>query len=198
MDFLSEFHAGGNISAAADVVNTLHLLNANPGIANELCKQLAPRGDLDLASMEQVPLLDHVLRESLRMIPPVGVFGRNVLKTKRTVLGDRELPPDTAVMVCMQSVQRSASHWKDPDVFNPDRWANGAVEANPIGSDYFFTFGRGSRICAGAEMAMLCMKVVLASILSRAAVKTSGPFQGVIHCGVIETPELKGRLIPHA
>jgi cytochrome P450 len=99
--------------------------------------------------------------------------------------------------VCAQTVQRSASHWKDPDTFNPDRWANGGVEANPIGSDYFFPFGRGPRMCAGAEMAMLCMKTVLASILSRAAVKTSGPFEGVIHCGVVETPELKGRLVPH-
>jgi len=44
---------------------------------------------------------------------------------------------------------------------------------------------------------MLSMKIVLASILAKADVKTSGPFEGVMHCGVIETPALKGRLIPH-
>ena len=201
VDFLSEFHAGGNISAAAGVVNTLHLLDGNPKIASELYAELAQmtqrKSDFDLAAMEQVPLLDHVLRESLRMIPPVVIYGRSVRKDRKTTLGDREIPPDTAVLICAQTVQRSASHWKDPDMFNPGRWAHGGVEANPIGSDYFFPFGRGPRICAGAEMAMLCMKIILASLLSRAAVKTSGPFKGVLHCGVIETPELKGRLVPH-
>src|SRR5215469_3434329 len=42
VDFLSEFHAGGNISAAAGVVNTLYLLNGNPGVAHDLYSQLAP------------------------------------------------------------------------------------------------------------------------------------------------------------
>lgn len=41
VDFLSEFHAGGNISAAAGVVNTLHLLNRHPEIASQLYAQLA-------------------------------------------------------------------------------------------------------------------------------------------------------------
>lgn len=198
VDFLSEFHAGGNISAAAGVVNTLHLLNTNSKIADRLYAELSKLpANFDLAAMEQVPLLDHVLRESLRMIPPVAIYGRSVNKTRKTVLGSYELPPDTPVLICTEAVQRSASHWQDPDTFNPDRWANGVVEANPVGSDYFFPFGRGPRMCAGAAMAMLCMKIVLGTILSRAAVKTSGPFKGVLHCGVIETPELKGRLVPH-
>jgi len=198
VDFLSEFHAGGNISAAAAVVNTLHLLNGNPTIAQDLYGQLSSRKDtLDLESLEQVPLVDHVLRESLRMIPPVAVYGRNVRKDKSTRLGDYELPPDTPVLVCVATLQRSPEHWKDPEEFNPGRWADGGVEANPIGSDYFFPFGRGPRMCAGAELAMLSMKIVLASILAKADVKTSGPFEGVMHCGVIETPALKGRLLPH-
>jgi cytochrome P450 len=120
-----------------------------------------------------------------------------VLKEKSTTLGDRELPPDTSVMVVTKSVQRSASYWKNPDTFAPDRWANGGVEANPIGSDYFFPFGRGPRMCLGAEFAMFCMRIILASMLSRAAVQTSGPFRGVYHCGVVEAKALRARLIPH-
>lgn len=150
-----------------------------------------------MAAVDDSTLLDHVLRESLRMIPPVVIYGRSVRKDRTTILGDRELPPDTPVLICAETVQRSASHWKDPDTFDPGRWANGGVEANPIGSDYFFPFGRGPRICAGAEMAMLCMKTILASMLAKAEVKTSGPFEGVLHCGVIETPHLKARMVPH-
>ena len=153
--------------------------------------------DFDLAELNQHPFLDHVLRESLRLIPPVPMFARNVRKDKTTTLGGRELPPNTVVMIVMKAVQRSADHWHDPDTFNPDRWATGVVEANPVGSDYFFPFGRGARMCAGAEIAMFCMKIVLATILSRVAVKTSGSFRDVFHCGVVEAKELKARLVPH-
>ena len=202
VDFLSEFHAGGNISAAAGVVNTLHLLNEYPAVGKELYTQLIEMnkgGDgFDLAAMDRVPLLDHVLRESLRMIPPVGVWGRSVKKDRKTILGGRELPPNTPVLICTKTVQRSADHWEDPDTFDPDRWANGGVEANPVGSDYFFPFGRGPRMCAGSEMAILGMKTVLGVILSKAALRTSGPFKAVLHCGVVETPELLGQLIPHS
>jgi cytochrome P450 len=176
-------------------------LNCNPEIAQELYAQLTEmtqrEPDYGLASLEQATLVDHVLRESLRMIPPVAIFGRRVRNDRKTTLGDRELPPNTPVLICAATVQRSAGHWNDPDTFDPGRWANGGVESNPIGSDYFFPFGRGPRICPGADLAMFCMKIVLAAMLSQATVKTSGPFKGVLHCGVVETPELKARLIPH-
>ena len=200
VDFLSEFHAGGNISAAVAVVNTLHLLNSNSQIASELYAQLAQicqRNGISPESMEQVPLLDQVLRESLRMLPPIGVFGRNVRRDKSATLGGHVLPANTAVLMCTAHVQRSPSHWKDPDTFNPGRWTSEVIAANPIGSDYFFPFGRGPRMCAGAEMAMFCMRIILASVLSKAAVKTSGSFRPVLHCGVVETPDLMGRMMPH-
>jgi cytochrome P450 len=199
--YLSNFQAGGDISSAAGLVNTLHLLNRHPEIAGDLYAQLTTMTDgennYDLAAMENVPLLDHVLRESLRLIPPVVIYGRNVKKDRSTTLGGREISPNTPVLVVTGPVQRSADRWEDPHTFKPSRWENGVVEANPIGSDYFFPFGRGPRICVGAEMAMFVMKIILASMLSRATVNTSGPFEGVLHCGVIETPKLRAKLQPH-
>lgn len=196
VDFLSEFHAGGNISAASGVVNTIHLLNQNPEVAKTLSVDLAEmrkeNPDFDLTSLDRHPYVDYALHESLRLIPPVPMFARSVRKDKSTILGGRELPPDTVVLIVMKGVQRSADHWPDPDSFKPDRWANGGIEANPLGSDYFFPFGRGGRMCAGAKLAMFTMKVILATILSKASVQTTGSFADVFHCGVIEAPGLKG------
>ena len=201
VDFLSEFHVGGDVSSAAGIVNTFQLLNENPEIEKKLYSELAEmrrrKPDYDLSSIGESTLLDHVLRESLRLNPPVQVFGRNVRKDKTTTLGGRELPPNTAVMIVAKAVQRSADHWKNPDQFDPDRWANGGVEANPIGSDYFFPFGRGPRMCVGWKIAMFSMKIVLASMLSKVYVKTSGSFKPSLHCGVVETKELKAQLVPH-
>ena len=199
--YLSNFQAGGDISSASGLVNTLYLLDRHPEIASDLHAQLTEMTDgehnYDLAAMEKVTLLDHVLRESLRLIPPVVIYGRSVKKDRSTTLGGREIPPDTPVLVVTKPVQRSADRWEVPDTFKPSRWENGVVEANPIGSDYFFPFGRGPRMCVGADMAMFVMKIILASMLTRATVHTSGPFEGVLHCGVIETPKLRAKLQPH-
>ena len=72
------------------------------------------------------------------------------------------------------------------------------VEANPVGSDYFFPFGRGLRMCMGAEISIFCMKIILASILSKATVTTSGSFERILHCGVVEAKHLKARLAKHS
>jgi cytochrome P450 len=199
VDFLSEFQVGGMMSMAAGLVNTFYLLNGNPDVAKRLYAQLTEmirkKPDYDLATLDELPLLDHVLRESLRLIPPVPVVSRNVRKDRSTMLGGHELPPNTEVMIVASAVQRSASRWKNPDTFDPSRWEGGAVEANPIGSDYFFPFGRGPRMCMGAEIAMFMMKIILASILGKAVVTTNGSFEGVLHCGVVEAPKLKARLV---
>jgi cytochrome P450 len=202
VDFLSEFQAGGDISCAAAIVNTLQLLNQHPAIASRLYADLADlahrKPNYGLADLEQVSLLDHVLRESLRVIPPVALTSRNVKRDRSTVLGGYTIPPNTEVMIAMKHVQRSANHWQDPNTFNPDRWANGGVEANPIGSDYFYPFGRGPRMCAGWEFAMFCMKIILGVMLTRTAVVTSGSFKGIFHCGVVEPKKLRAKFTKQA
>lgn len=199
--FLSNFQAGGDISSAAALVNTFHLLKSNPEVAEELYTELRDlvggEPDYDLASLEKCKLVDYALRESLRMLPPVPLNARNVSKDKKTTLGEHELPPNTQVLIVKQALHRSAEHWQEPDKFDPSRWANGGVEANPLGSDYFFPFGRGARMCPGTELSMFCMKVILTSILSRAAVQTSTPYEQVHHCGVAESKGLRARLVRH-
>jgi cytochrome P450 len=200
--FLSNFQAGGDISGAAGVVNTLHLLSSHPDASDELFANLrdviGSEPDYDLETFEKCTLVDHVLRESLRILPPVPLNSRNVSKGKTTTLGEHEIPADTEILIVKQAIQRSAKHWKDPDKFDPSRWANGGVEANPLGSDYFFPFGRGPRMCPGAKISMFCMKVILTTMLSRVALKTSTPYKQIHHCGVAETKELTARLIPHS
>jgi cytochrome P450 len=202
VDLLSEFQVGGMMSMAAGLASTFYLLNANPEVAQRLYSQLTEmirkKPDYDQAALDEVPLLDHVLRESLRLIPPVPIYSRNVLKDRSAMLGGHELPPDTEVMIVVQALQRSASRWKNPDAFDPSRWENGVVEANPVGSDYFFPFGRGLRMCMGAGISIFCMKIILASILSKASVTTSGSFERILHCGVVEAKHLKARLAKHA
>ncbi len=53
--------------------------------------------DFDAAALEKCPIVDQVLRESMRYLTPVPMVFRNVLKTKSARLGKYDLPPNTVV-----------------------------------------------------------------------------------------------------
>ncbi len=199
--FLGNIHAGGVFSTGTALVNTLYLLNKNPQVLDELTSQVRAlvreRPDFDAAALAGCPLVDQVLLESLRFYAPVPLFFRNVRKDKPARLADRELPPDTVLAVVVRGVQRSAKYWKDPDRFDPSRWAPGAAAS--LESDTFFPFGRGPRTCVGAGMAMFCLRVMLATLLSRSRVviDPNTPYEQFFHCGVGEPKGIMGKFVPH-
>ncbi len=195
--YLGNVHAGGVFSAGTALVNTLYLLSHNPEVTTKLRAQLRTAATEGTA-LEQCTFLDHVLRESMRYLPPVPMFFRNVLKTKPAQLGRYTLPPDTEVNIVIQGIHRSSKYWNDPNRFDPSRWENGSADAASLDSDHYFPFGRGPRICIGASMAMFCMKVLLATILSRVQVSIDSrlPYKQFFHCGVAEPKGIKGMFIP--
>lgn len=195
--YLGNVHAGGVFSAGTALANTLYLLSRHPDVADKLCTEL--RAASSGSVPEQCPLLDRVLRESMRYLPPVPMFFRNVRKTASTQLGTYTLPPDTMVNVVVQGIHRSPKYWKEPDRFDPSRWDSEAMDAHSLDSDRYFPFGRGPRICVGAGLAMFCMKVVLASILSRVQVRidSTAPYRQFFHCGVAEPKGINGSFVPH-
>jgi cytochrome P450 len=178
--YLGNVHAGGVFSTGTALVNTLYFLGKHPEIADKLRE-----------SLMQDPnsrYLDQVLHECLRYYPPVPMFFRNVIKTKSTQLGKYTLPPDTVVYLSAQGVHHSTRYWTDPERFDPERWNNGPVSLDAYEADTFLPFGRGKRICIGATMAMLCMKIMLKSIVTRTQMKMDPgiKLEQFFHCGVAE------------
>lgn len=59
-------------------------------------------------------------------------------------------------------MHRSKRLWKDPHVFNPQRWLTKAAPPEGADRDAFVAFSRGPRNCIGQELALLEIKMVLA------------------------------------
>ena len=53
---------------------------------------------------------------------------------------------------------------QDPELFDPDRWASGSPDAEKL-KENFFPFALGKRNCVGQNLAMLEIKLILASVL---------------------------------
>ena len=142
---------------------TLFLLSQHRDIADALTDEL--RGELhgDAPTVEQLarlPLLDRVVKESLRLFPPAPFTSR--LTTQPVTVEGYDLPTGSEVTVSFYHTHRDPDVFPDPAVFLPSRWET----ATPSVWEYV-PFGAGARQCIGAGFATLELRVVLGMLLQR-------------------------------
>jgi len=155
--------AAGHETSSTALTWTLFLLSQHPRLAADLLNQLddvlhgAPPTPQQL---NQIPLLEYTLKESLRLLPPI-VWNTRVTALD-TELGGYPLSADTEVIVSIYHTHHQPDLYEQPERFNPYRWValeRDTFEYNP--------FSGGPRMCLGAQFAMLEMKIVLAMLLQR-------------------------------
>lgn len=155
------FIAGHETTASA-LTWTLLLLAQHPAILNDLRDELAP---LDgqaptLAQLPNLPLLEAVLKESMRLFPPF--YWQMRILAEATELDGYPLPKGGTVAFSSFVTHRNPELYPQPDRFWPRRWEN----FNPSPYEYL-PFSAGPRMCLGATFAMLEMRLVLPLIVQR-------------------------------
>jgi cytochrome P450 family 135 len=103
--------------------------------------------------------LDAVIKETLRVRPPVPVVVRRLLEPMR--LGGHDLPAGTTVAPCIHLIHRSERIYPDAKSFVPERF----LDRQP-GTYTWIPFGGGTRRCLAASYAELEMKRVLRTVFS--------------------------------
>jgi cytochrome P450 family 135 len=104
--------------------------------------------------------LDAVVKEALRLHPPVPVVTR--LLRRRWRYGELDLAPGTGLAPCIYLAHRNPELYPRPDEFRPERFMDGAPETYA-----WLAFGGGVRRCIGASFAQLEMRIVLRTVLKR-------------------------------
>ncbi|MEO7000898.1 MAG: cytochrome P450 [Ktedonobacterales bacterium] len=158
--------AAGHETTSNALTWTFYLLDQYPDVRRRLVAELAsvlggrtPRVD----DLPNLPYLDWVITESMRMYPPAWIVGRTAL-----VPFERqgyEFPAGTRVMMSQWVMHHLPDIWGDPEVFRPDRWDPARGEKVPQGA--YYPFGMGTRMCIGMPFAQLEARLVLATILQR-------------------------------
>jgi cytochrome P450 len=108
------------------------------------------------------PYLDAAINEAARLYPPVWAFGREA--TQDTALGGCHVAAGTQVVVSPYLVQRDPRFFPRPGEFDANRWLEPAA---PPAQCAYIPFGAGARLCIGRPLALLQMKIILATILRR-------------------------------
>jgi cytochrome P450 len=118
--------------------------------------------------------LDAVIRETLRLRPPIPVADRTLAASLE--LDGHELPAGTVVAACIYLAHRHSDLYPQPDAFLPERFVNNTPETYS-----WVPFGGGIRRCVGAAFATFEMKTVLKTVLARAELSPASARAESIH-----------------
>ncbi|HEX5094122.1 MAG TPA: cytochrome P450 [Burkholderiales bacterium] len=166
VDNLLTFYLAGHETTAKALTWTLYLLARFPGWARRLeaeVDDVAARDEVTAAHVERMPLVQQVIKESMRLYPPVPMMTRQAVAD--TTLGGRPIPAGTSVVMPIYAIHRHRRRWEAPDEFLPERFAPGREEAIP--RYQYMPFGAGPRICIGMAFAELEAAAILATLVQR-------------------------------
>ncbi len=167
VDNLLTFYLAGHETTARALAWTLYLLALSPQWAAALEDEVARvtgGGPVESAHLDRLVLVQQVLKESMRLYPPVPLLSRQCVAPAR--LGAVEIAPGATVVMPIYAMHRHAKRWEDPDAFDPGRFA--PEREAQIPRYQYLPFGAGPRICIGMAFAMLEATAMLATLLREA------------------------------
>ncbi|MBX0304892.1 cytochrome P450 [Haloarcula salinisoli] len=111
----------------------------------------------------ELPYLDDVLTETLRLYPPAFTTFRQ--PTEPVTLGGYDVSPEAQLTIPQWLVHRDERWFDDPDAFRPERWTDEFEAQLP---DYaYYPFGGGPRHCIGMRFARMEAKLAIATLAQR-------------------------------
>ena len=142
---------------------TLFLLARHPEEALRVVDEIEDvvgEGVPTSADLARLPALDRVLKESLRILPPVAF---NVRRASRDteVLG-QPLPAGSTAVFSHYVTHHDAAIYPEPERFQPDRWEG----FKPTQFEYL-PFSAGPRRCIGEGFTTRLQKITLIRLLQR-------------------------------
>ncbi|XP_067092261.1 cytochrome P450 26C1 [Osmerus mordax] len=118
---------------------------------------------LTMEKLSQLQYVSCVIKEVLRVLPPVSGGYRTVLKTFE--LDGYQIPKGWSVMYSIRDTHDTAPVFHDPERFDPDRFGSERDEGK-TGRFNYVPFGGGVRRCVGKELALMILKTLAVELLS--------------------------------
>jgi cytochrome P450 len=155
----------GHDTGTALMAWTLYLLGQHPWAmarAQAEVDTVLGQEPPQFATIEQLEFLDRVIKESLRLYPPIHVGTRRAVQD--LAFDGYHLPAGDRILYSIYLTHRDPAHWEQPQQFDPDRFI--AHRGQRTHEPYAYVpFGGGPRNCIGAVFGQVEAKVVLARIL---------------------------------
>lgn len=132
-------------------------------VLNELDAHFGANGEVTFQSLREIPALENVIKEVLRLHPPLIFLIRKVMQDFQ--FKDYTVKAGKYVCASPRVSHRIADVFPDPEKFDPDRYSETRQEdAVPFS---WIAFGGGKHKCSGNAFAMLQLKAIFSILLRR-------------------------------
>ncbi|XP_047084369.1 cytochrome P450 84A1-like [Lolium rigidum] len=122
---------------------------------------------VDESDLDKLPFLKCVVKEALRMHPPIPVLLHEAAKD--CVVDGYSVPRGSRVLVNAWAINRDNNAWKDADTFRPSRFMPGEGEAAGLdlkgGCYEFVPFGSGRRSCPAQGLGQHAVEFAVAQLV---------------------------------
>jgi len=199
VDNLLTFYLAGHETTAKALTWTLYLLARSPEWSARLeheITEVTGAAAVDAAHLERLVLVQQVLKESMRLYPPVPIMSRQAVAA--ATVEKLAVEPGMSILMPIYAIHRHARRWEKPDAFDPQRFAPEAESRIP--RYQYMPFGAGPRVCIGMSFAMMEATAMLATLLQHARFE---PVEGeepvpVARVTLIPRDGMKLRVTPRA
>jgi cytochrome P450/nitrite reductase/ring-hydroxylating ferredoxin subunit len=158
---------GGEDTTAYSLSWTIHQLCEEPRVRAELRAEVdrVLGDDRVPRTMDQVESLKYstaIANESMRLrnVAPFLVFE----PLRDVVVGDVAIPKGMGIFLLTRLPSRDDRHFTNAEAFRPERWLADAGKLPAHDASVHVPFGSGPRICPGRSLALVEMRVVLATL----------------------------------
>jgi len=166
IDQLGVLFLAGHETTASALTWAFYILAMQPGIVARIraeLSEIAGNGPLAFEHIRHLSVIRNVFRETLRLYPPITFLPR--VAAERTHIGERAVRRGALIMIAPWALHRHESYWREPNVFDPDRFT--AAREAELTPGAYIPFGYGPRVCVGAGFAAQEAALILARLVRR-------------------------------
>lgn len=161
--YMVEMLAAGSSTTSHTAAFASFLLTRHPAaqaqLREELCSAFPDPLNMNIRAATDLPFLDGVVRETMRMYPMIpGPLERYLSKDLN--IGGLSVPRGVIASNSAYDQGRLPDVYPEPDQWRPQRW----IDADERMKLNWIPFGHGARSCPGSNLAMTELKYMLGKI----------------------------------
>jgi cytochrome P450 len=162
---LADMFAAGTETSFIALEWAMSELVRNPAAMQRLQRELRRAAPGATTTTTATPYLRAVVKETLRLHPPVPLLLPRECMRDANVLGF-DVAKGTRVFVNAWAIGRNPASWSAPDEFRPERFLAEDSEVDFRGAHFqFVPFGAGRRVCPGMQFGLATVELALANLV---------------------------------